>query len=205
MREPEERRPQSMFTCGDRVSPKPIRLIAAACSNMGIGKDAQVPWNLPKEFQFFLDTISAVSIPGRKNLLVWGKDTWFSNPEGMLPVPNTIHVVLSQKLSSVPEHAHYLCRDFGSVVKLASTRPLSELIETIWIGGGMAVYREALEHPWCDLVYLTDVMAEFDCDTFFPPFDRNVYKLQDKFPGVPHEIQEENRIRYKFQVFKRCG
>ncbi|KAJ8379055.1 hypothetical protein AAFF_G00231460 [Aldrovandia affinis] len=169
-----------MFSCKDRVVSKPIRVIAAACSNMGIGKAGQMPWNLPKEFQFFLDTIRAVSRPGKKNLMIWGRSTWFSFPENLHPITNGIHVVLSHTLSAVPEHAHHLCHDFDSAVQLASCGPISEQVETIWVNGGAEVYREALGHPWCDLVYLTDIRAEFHCDTFFPLFDRSVYRLQER-------------------------
>ncbi|XP_041967245.1 zgc:153031 [Alosa sapidissima] len=186
-----------------QIQIKPIRLIAAACSDMGIGKDGHLPWDLPKEFQFLLDTISTVSTPGKKNMLIWGRVCWFSCPEKVFPIPNTIHVVLSRVLSSVPEGAHYLCRDFGSAMQLASQGTVADLVETIWILGGPSVYREAMEHPWCDLIYLTDIMAEFDCDVFFPDFDRNVYRKQDRFPGVPHEIQEENGVKFQFQVFKK--
>lgn len=35
-----------------------------------------------------------------------------------------------------------------------------------------------MEHPWCDLIYLTDIMAEFECDVFFPEFDRQLFKAQ---------------------------
>lgn len=28
-------------------------------------------------------------------------------------------------------------------------------------------------------------------------------RFQTRFPGVPSEIQEENGIKYKFQVFKK--
>lgn len=38
-----------------------------------------------------------------------------------------------------------------------------------------------MEHPWCDLIYLTDVMAEYECDVFFPEFDRQQFKLQDRY------------------------
>lgn len=182
---------------------KPIRLIAAACRNMGIGKDGYLPWDLPKEFNFLLDTISAVSSSGKKNMLIWGRVSWFSCPERVFPIPNTIHVVLSRVLSSVPERAHYLCGDFPTAVQLAEQGELVDLVETMWILGGPSVYREALEHPWCDLIYLTDIKAEFDCDVFFPHFDRNVYRKQDRYLGVPHEIQEENGVKFQFQVFKK--
>ncbi|KAG5830847.1 dihydrofolate reductase [Anguilla anguilla] len=194
-----------MFTGEGKVRSKPIRVIAAACNNMGIGKDGHLPWSLPREFQFFLDAVRTVSKPDRKNLIIWGRETWFSAPKGLFPIANSVSVVLSNTLSAVPERAHHLCRDFEGAVQLATAGPAGDQVETIWVVGGAEVYRKALEHPWCDLVYLTHIMADFDCDTFFPPLDRSIYALQDRFPGVQHKIQEENGIRYKFQVFKRNG
>ncbi|XP_033823697.1 zgc:153031 [Periophthalmus magnuspinnatus] len=182
---------------------KPVRLIAAACHGLGIGKDGTLPWNLPSEFQYFLKNITGVSEPGKKNMLIWGKRCWFSSPEDMFPVANTLHVVLSNTLESAPKHAHFLCTDFESAVLLASQPPLSDIVETIWVVGGTRVYKDAMMHPWCDLIFLTNVMAAFDCDVFFPEFDKSVFQLQDKFDGVPSEIQEENGIRYKFEVFKK--
>lgn len=41
--------------------------------------------------------------------------------------------------------------------------------------------QEGMEHPWCDLIYLTDIMAEFECDVFFPTFDRQLFKVQDRY------------------------
>lgn len=182
---------------------KPIRLIAAACKNLGIGKDGQLPWHLPTEFKFFMDSVTRVSRPGKTNMLIWGRACWFSNPENMFPMPNVVHVVLSKTLSTVPDRAHFLCRDFDSAVGLASLPSNRDLIETIWIVGGHQVYKEGLEHPWCDLIYLTDIMADIDCDVFFPKFDHRIFIKQDRFPGVKNEIQEDNGIRYKFQVFKK--
>ena len=42
-------------------------------------------------------------------------------------------------------------------------------------------HQESLMHPWCDLIYLTDVMANIDCDVFFPNFDRQIFKKQDRY------------------------
>lgn len=38
-----------------------------------------------------------------------------------------------------------------------------------------------MEHPCCDMIYLTDIMAEFECDVFFPEFDKQVFKLQERY------------------------
>ncbi|XP_047452589.1 zgc:153031 [Mugil cephalus] len=182
---------------------KPIRLIAAVCNGGGIGKDGQMPWSLPSEFQYYLKTVTSVSRPGKLNMMVWGRRCWDSRPDDMLPLENVLHVVLSKSLDSVPAQAHFLSRDFESAARLAAEPPLADLIEIIWVVGGTQVYKDGLMHPWCDLLYLTDIMADFDCDVFFPEFNRNLFKLQERFPGVPSEIQEENGIQYKFQVFKK--
>ncbi|XP_054631483.1 zgc:153031 [Dunckerocampus dactyliophorus] len=185
------------------VQKKPVRVIAAVGQNGGIGKDGKLPWNLPSEFQYFLHTVTQVSKPGKINMLVWGKLCWYANPPSMFPMANVLHVVLSETLTAVPDHAHFLCRNLESAVLLAAQYPLADLIETIWIAGGTRVYKDALQHRWCDLVYLTDVMASFDCDVFFPELDEEVFKKQERFAGVPPGIHEENGIKYEFQVFKR--
>ncbi|XP_045892994.1 zgc:153031 isoform X2 [Micropterus dolomieu] len=130
-----------METSRDKVQEKPIRLIAAVCNNMGIGKDGKLPWHLPSEFQYFLNTVMKVSRPGKMNMMIWGKLCWYSHPENMFPLANILHVVLSTTLKTVPDHAHFLCQDFESAIRLAAQPPLADLIETIWIVGGTQVYK----------------------------------------------------------------
>ncbi len=43
--------------------------------------------------------------------------------------------------SAAPPRAHYLCKDFGSVIHLASEPPLCHIVETIWVLGGREVYK----------------------------------------------------------------
>ena len=59
-----------------------------------------------------------------------------------------------------------------------------------------------MKSPNCHRVYLTDVKAEFECDTFFPPMDQSIFKLVHD-PNVSEEEQEENGIRFKYQVFEK--
>ncbi|XP_051886735.1 zgc:153031 isoform X3 [Pristis pectinata] len=179
---------------------KPLRLIAATDTALGIGRDGRLPWHLPNEFDRFLSRVTAVSGPGKRNLLIWGRHSAVRPSQ---PLPNCHRVCLSRNLSCVPPGADHLCRDFASAVQLAYLPPLSDHIETIWVLGGTHVYQEALKHPNCDQIYLTNIMADFNCDTFFPEFDRETFRLLEEFPGIPSEIQEENGIKYKFQVFQK--
>uniref|UniRef100_A0A3Q3XFQ6 dihydrofolate reductase n=1 Tax=Mola mola TaxID=94237 RepID=A0A3Q3XFQ6_MOLML len=128
----------------DQVSQKVVLFLALVCAG----------------FQYLKHFIMSVS--GKMNLMVWGKRCWFAHPESTFPLANVMHVVLSTTLKATPDHAHFVRKDFESAICLASQPPLADLFETIWIVGGTQVYKEGLEHPWCDLLYLTDIMAEFD-------------------------------------------
>ena len=37
--------------------------------------------------------------------------------------------------------------------------------------------QEAMKSSLCDTLYVTDVLAEFEADTFFPTIDTTVYQL----------------------------
>jgi dihydrofolate reductase len=54
----------------------------------------------------------------------------------------------------------------AAVARLEERR---EELHTCWVIGGSSVYREALERPDTDRLFLTEIKGEFGCDTFFPP------------------------------------
>ncbi|XP_069809072.1 dihydrofolate reductase-like [Dendropsophus ebraccatus] len=186
-----------------QVAPKPIKLIAAAGNNMGIGYKGHLPWDLPNEFQYLLNTITTVKEPGKKNLLVWGRKSFEGFDEKLLPLPNTIIALLTRQISDLPKHTHYICRDEEEVVKLVSSPLLYDEIETLWVLGGVECYKNMMKHPWCNHIYFTHIMADFECDIFFPEFDKNVFKLREDYPGIPSGIQEEKGVKYIFRVYEK--
>ncbi|XP_069484374.1 dihydrofolate reductase-like [Ambystoma mexicanum] len=194
-----------MSEARERNGPKPIKIIVAAGRNRGIGIKGNLPWNLPNEFKYFLDKITSVSNPGKKNFIMVGRTSFEGFPDCLLPLPNAIVAILSKTLRSTPKHAAYVCQDVQEVLDLASSTPLSKDIETIWALGGVQSYMEVMHHPWCNQIFFTNVMADFECDTFFPAIDTGVFNLVEQFPGVPLGLQEENGIKYEFQVYERKG
>lgn len=45
-------------------------------------------------------------------------------------------------------------------------------------------------------------MATFDCDTFFPKLPEN-FVLVPNDENIPEEIQEENGIKYQYQIYEK--
>ncbi|KAG8183024.1 hypothetical protein JTE90_017110 [Oedothorax gibbosus] len=177
-----------------------LHIIAAACENMGIGHKGQLPWRLKKEMAYFTEKTSATQNPGKQNAVIMGRKTWESIPKKMRPLPNRINVVLTTSLSSV-EGAHHTTDSFEKAMAWLQEPTTKEKLDKVFVIGGESVYRMAMESEHPQVIYLTRILETFECDTFFPKLDEEKYSIT-KCEGVPEEVQEENGLRYKFEVYK---
>ena len=75
-------------------------------------------------------------------------------------------------------------------------------VDSIWLVGGSALYKYAMETSAAAHIYLTRIHAEFDCDTFFPQIDFDNY-VEVNDPDVEREIQHEGNISYNYMVYER--
>lgn len=75
-------------------------------------------------------------------------------------------------------------------------------IENIWIVGGNSVYREAMESPYYNKIYLTRVKGNFECDAFFPELTKDFIKIPND-PDIPADVQEENGIKYQYEIYEK--
>lgn len=176
-------------------------VIAAACKNNGIGFMNCLPWKLKKEMAYFNKMTTEYPDPTHRNIVIMGRKTWSSIPTKYRPMKDRTNVVLSRQVSTI--------EDRDSVDHIFSSLPdalegVSQLRNKgqVWIIGGQSIYEEALRLPQCKRIYLTRIDKEFECDTFFPEVDESVYKLTSD-PAVPEEEQEEEDIKYRFNVYER--
>jgi dihydrofolate reductase len=135
-----------------------VTLVAAVARNGVIGRDGEMPWHLPGELQRFKATTMGHvlvmgrrtyesigrPLPGRTTVVVSRRPDW--QPPGGLPQGVLVH-------TSLPE-------------ALAVAR---EIDEQVYVVGGGAIYAEALGHA--DEMLITEVDAEPEGDTYFPPVD----------------------------------
>nr|XP_060617697.1 dihydrofolate reductase [Anolis sagrei ordinatus] len=181
-----------------------LNSIAAVCHNMGIGKNGQLPWPpLRNEFKYFQKMTTTPTQEGKQNVVIMGKRTWFSIPEKNRPLKDRINIVLSSEMKGVPKGAHYLARSLDEALDLLQSPELESKIDLVWIVGGSSVYKAAMDKPIHQLLFVTRILHDFESDTFFPEIDLEKYKLLPNYAGVPTDIQEENGIRYRFEVYEK--
>jgi len=136
---------------------KNFKAIAAMSENRVIGREGDMPWNLPEDFKWFKQaTMGGIMIMGRKTYESIGK-----------PLPGRETYVLSRQSLDIPGVTHFT--DIGMLQEL-------ETDKTVWIAGGAEIYRQTLDD--CDELYLTRVHRHCDGDTFFPEFE-NRFDLEE--------------------------
>ncbi|XP_063819988.1 dihydrofolate reductase isoform X2 [Pseudophryne corroboree] len=140
---------------------------------------------------------------GKQNVVIMGRKTWFSIPEKNRPLKERINIVLSKELTEPPKGAHYLAKSLDAALELLDKSELRDQIDLIWIIGGSSLYKEVMDKPVSQRLFVTRIQQEFDCDTFLPEIDIQSYKLLPEYPGISSEMQEENGIKYKFEIYEK--
>ncbi|AZB49177.1 dihydrofolate reductase [Phascolarctid gammaherpesvirus 1] len=180
----------------------PMNCIVAVDSNMGIGKDGRMPWpTLRQDLRHFHKLTRYCAGNDKINVVIMGKNTWFSLPCRARPLPGRINVVLSKTLKNAPLGAHYLAHSLEHALDIVGNY-LSESVFKIWIIGGSSLYREALSLPSLEKIYITRIFKEFQCDVFFPAIDQNIYKMIND-PEISGDLQREGDINYRFEVYEK--
>jgi dihydrofolate reductase len=133
-------------------NPKPIHLIVAVAHNGVIGRGGRLPWDLPEDWQHFLNlTRGGILIHGRKCQDHHGP-----------PLPEREVIVLSRNPSYQLPGAQVV-RSLPEALTLAQASPHPG---PIWIGGGAEIYRAAL--PLADKVFVTDIELDPEGDIRLP-------------------------------------
>ncbi|KAK7792145.1 hypothetical protein R5R35_000413 [Gryllus longicercus] len=172
-----------------------VKLIVAVSENMGIGSKGQLPWRLKKELKYFSRITQLTSDPTKRNAVVMGRRTWESIPAANRPLVNRCNLVLSSQSLVLPEGVtlHHSLEE--------ALQSLGDDIETAWIIGGSSLYQAALEKGLCDQLYVTRILRSYDCDVFLPEMGPGYVLARD--PAVPEELQVEDGISYKFEVYEK--
>ncbi len=175
----------------------PFQIIVAIDKNNGIGAKGQLPWHIPEDLKYFKKITTQCQSEDLENVVIMGRKTWESIPEKFKPLPDRLNVVLStNKDYKVPEGV-ILATGFDEAFALLEGPDIISRWEQVFVIGGAGIFRTALELGACQGLFVTFIDESFECDTFFPDFQKN-FKLAHS-----SEIIESKGIKVKFTQFVR--
>lgn len=171
-------------------------MILATDDKGGIGKEWKLPWHLPSDLKFFKEITTTTLSSKKKNLVVMWRKTWDSLPEKVKPLPWRENIILSKDPNYKAPEGVKAYNDISLIIKEYSER---QDIETLFIIWGASIYADALKREIVDKIYLTKIIGDFNCDTFFTWVPGN-YKLE----GMSDTLQD-NGIMYQWHTYERIA
>ena len=158
-------------------------IMVARSDNHVIGKDNQLPWQMPADLRYFKQTtMGHYCIMGRKT---------FESVDN--PLPGRTNVIITRQ----PEYHAEGCLVVHNLDE-AFRKGEEQAQKEIFVLGGAEIYKQAL--AVVDRIYLTEIKTIVDGDTFFPPLDPNQWKETKR---EEHSADEKNLYDYAFVVLEK--
>jgi dihydrofolate reductase len=160
-----------------------ISLIVAMDEKRGIGKAGKLPWRLSADLKRFREiTMGHHLVVGRKTFESIGK-----------PLPGRQTIVVTRQAGFESEGC-LVTSSIQDALALAQGRGETET----FVIGGAEIYAQTLD--LADRVYLTQVHAEVDADTFFPELNQEVWtETQIRFQPA----DDNNQYPFTFRLLER--
>lgn len=163
-----------------------ISLIAALTRNRVIGRNNDLPWHLPDDMKYFMQTTKGHHV-------IMGRKNYDSIPEKFRPLPNRTNLVVTrQKDLQLPQCT--VVNSLEEAVDIARKAGEPEL----FIIGGAAIYQ--LGMPLARRLYLTEIEAELEGDTYFPNFSKAEWKEVSR---RHHPTDERHAFPFDFVIYER--
>ena len=148
-----------------------ISAILAMSQNRVIGKDNDLPWDLPEDFKFFKSkTLNHPIIMGRK--------TWESMGKSL---PQRTNIVITRNTGWYGDENAHCVPDLDAAMGIAQK---SQGSEEIFIIGGAGIIEMAL--PKIDRFYLTVIHHNVEGDVYLPTFEHEFREVARRDRDKPY-------------------
>lgn len=163
-----------------------IITIVAIDKKAGIGKNNRIPWKQRDDLRTFREiTDNSCVVMGRKTFESIGK-----------PLPNRINVILTN--DSTYKHDGIIIATMVSEV-LDFTKKNN--VDFLYVCGGYRIYRAFM--PLTDIMFITFVDADANCDVFFPLTINDIYNNWKEEISSNKEADKYNQYDTKTVMFSR--
>lgn len=165
-----------------------LSLIVARARNGVIGREGDLPWRLSADMALFKKSTSGKPI-------IMGRKTWESLP--VKPLPKRTNIVLTRDWAYAAIGAR-VYSSFSAALAAARAIAAKDGEDEVFVIGGATLYERAIEIA--DRLYITEVDAEIEGDTYFPKFDENQFAEAGR---SVHEADQKNEFGFTFRILER--
>jgi dihydrofolate reductase len=144
-----------------------MEAIYAIDANNGLSKDGAIPWKSKKDMSFFMNKT-------KHNIVIMGKNTYFSLPAGNRPLKNRLNIVLTKNppMREDNANANVLFTNNDNIYQevLANRERYYEMHPylhkefKIFFIGGKTIYDQFI--PLCQTIWVTQIKMDYKCDLF---------------------------------------
>jgi dihydrofolate reductase len=158
-----------------------LAIIVATDEQGLIGKDNDLPWKLSADLQYFRKvTMGKPIIMGRRTHESIGR-----------PLPGRQNIIITSDKA-------YQAEGCTVINSMSQAIEACENAQEVMIMGGASLYQQWL--PTADKIYLTQVHALLEGDTWFPDWNKAQWHEVSK---EAHPADEKNEYPYSFIVYER--
>tara|TARA_B110001469_G_C9528135_1_gene262661 strand:+ start:239 stop:727 length:489 start_codon:yes stop_codon:yes gene_type:complete len=158
-----------------------LAIIVATDEQGLIGKDNDLPWKLSADLQYFRKvTMGKPIIMGRRTHESIGR-----------PLPGRKNIIITS-------YKAYQAEGCTVTNSMSQAIEACENAQEVMIMGGASLYQQWL--PTADKIYLTQVHALLDGDTWFPDWNKEQW---DEVSKEAYPADEKNEYPYSFIVYER--
>ena len=165
--------------------------------NNGLSKNGTIPWNSKTDMLFFMNKT-------KNNIVIMGKNTFFSLPKEHRPLKNRLNIVLTSNPhlyeDNINDSSNVLFTNNDNIYQaiLKNKNKYYEMYNflnkdfKIFIIGGKTIYEKFI--PLCDKIWVTQIKSDYKCDLFIDydyskQYKEEVYEEDDEL-----EIVEYTRV-----------
>jgi len=158
-----------------------LAIIVATDEKGLIGRDNDLPWKLSADLQYFRKVTMGKP-------LIMGRTTHESIGRAL---PGRKNIVVTKNLT-------YQAEECCVVHSVAGALEACDEAEEVMVMGGASLYEQLL--PQADRLYLTQVHASLEGDTWFPDWQQSEWQ---ELGREDHPADDKNDYPYSFIVFER--
>ena len=161
-----------------------ISLIAALSQNRVIGKNNDLPWHLPDDMKYFMQTTTGHHV-------IMGRKNYDSLPEKFRPLPNRTNIIVTRQEDFIAPG----CTIVNAIKKgIAIAEKAGE--PEVFIIGGAQIYTQGMN--LVQRMYLTEIQADINGDTYFPEVSIKKWKETSR---IHHPVDAKHKFKFDFVIY----